>query len=221
MQQTRQYILEILRDCREATVDDLVRELKSRIKHDITAVTVRHHLDILRGEDLVTAPNVRHRNTPGRPQYVYALTERALEQFPNNYQVLAAGLLNQIKVKLSPAQVNVILEGVADEMISNAQPAHASLGSLPLEARLDHVVEYLTRHGYEATWEQCPEGYTLYTHNCPYQGVTGDHGELCTLDFRLISGLLGIVPRNLGRIVQNAEACSFLIPAPQGARSGA
>src|SRR5438093_610753 len=120
MQQTRQYILEVLHERGEATVDELVAALRALINHEITAVTVRHHLDILRGEDLITAPAVRRRRTPGRPQYVYGLTEKALELFPNNYQNLAATLLNQIKAKLPPAQVNVIIEAVADEMIAGA-----------------------------------------------------------------------------------------------------
>src|SRR5215218_5532634 len=113
MQETRRLILEVLRSRGEATVEEVVVALTERINHDITAVTVRHHLDILRSEDLVTAPVIRHRNTPGRPQHVYALTEKALEYFPNNYQNLASNLLNQMKSMLPGGQVNVILEQMA------------------------------------------------------------------------------------------------------------
>ncbi len=201
MQQTRQYILEVLHERGEATVDELVQALRVRINHDITAVTVRHHLDILRGEELVTAPTVRRRRTPGRPQYVYGLTEKALELFPNNYQNLAATLLNQIKVNLPAPQVNVILEKVADEMVINA-----SLPNVPLDARLDHVVSFLNQQGYDARWEACPEGYVLHTRNCPYRRIAGNHEELCTLDFRLIAGLLGVPPATL--TVSPSAACS-------------
>src|SRR4030042_6106856 len=110
MQQTRQYILDTLHEHGEATVDELVNALRVRLNHDITAVTVRHHLDILRSEELVTAPAVRRRHTPGRPQYVYALTEKALDIFPNNNQNLTAALLNQIKAPLSPPQVHTIMD---------------------------------------------------------------------------------------------------------------
>src|SRR6516162_5893512 len=132
MQQTRRYILEVLHERGEATVDELVKALTERIDHDLTAVTVRHHLDVLRSEDLVTAPLIRRRSTPGRPQHVYALTEKALEHFPNNYQHLAASLLTQIKATLPTQQVNVILENMADDMISKAR-----IDDLPLETRLD------------------------------------------------------------------------------------
>lgn len=207
MQQTRQHILEILRERGDATVDDLVAALEQRIQHGITAVTVRHHLDVLRGEHMVTEPTIRHRNTPGRPHYVYALTEKAHEQFPNNYQLLVKNLLGQLRMSLSPAQVNVIVEGVADQMVADAQ-----LPETPIERRLDFVVTYLTDLGYVASWDQCSEGFVLRTSNCPYHQVSGDHAELCQMDMRLISGLVGIVPRQLGRIADQRDSCDYLIP---------
>jgi predicted ArsR family transcriptional regulator len=99
MQPTRQHILEILKESGEATVDEIVTALSERIG-DITAVTVRHHLEILRGDGLVSAPAVRRRTTPGRPQHVYSLTDKALELFPNNYRNLAEELLFQLKSHL-------------------------------------------------------------------------------------------------------------------------
>jgi DeoR family suf operon transcriptional repressor len=212
MQETRQLILEVLRSGGEATVDEVVSVLSERINHDITAVTIRHHLDILRSEDLVTAPVVRRRSTPGRPQHVYALTEKALEYFPNNYQSLASNLLNQMKATLPQAQVNVILEQMADNMVTSAGIQETSL-----EARLEHAIKYLNQHGYDAEWEACPEGYVLKTRNCPYRGIADDHQELCGLDARLIAGLVGIVPRRLDRIVDNGDSCAYLLPVRRNA----
>jgi DeoR family suf operon transcriptional repressor len=213
MQQTRQYILETLHERGEATVDELVNALRVRINHDITAVTVRHHLDILRSEELVTAPAVRRRHTPGRPQYVYALTEKALDIFPNNYQNLTAALLNQIKANLPTPQVNTIMERVADELI-----ARAPLLNGTLEARLESVIKYLSQHGYEASWEPCPDGYLLRMYNCPYRGISSGHEELCGMDFRLVAGLVGIVPRRLARIAAKDESCVYLIPTASDSR---
>jgi predicted ArsR family transcriptional regulator len=207
MQQTRQLILDILRERGEATVDELVTDLEQRIQHGITAVTVRHHLDVLRGETLVTEPSIRRRSAPGRPQYVYALTDKAHEQFPNNYPALVKNLLGKMKATLSSPQVNVIFEGVADQMIADAK-----LPELPIERRLEFVVEYLNQHGYRASWEPCAEGFLLHTHNCPYHLVAGTHGEFCMMDMRLISGLVGYVPRQVGRIANQDQSCAYLIP---------
>ncbi len=215
MQQTRRYILEILRERGEATVDEMVSELKTRIQHNITAVTVRHHLDILRSDNLVTAPTVRRSGAPGRPQYVYALTDKALEVFPNNYQNLMTTLLTQMKSTLPEGQVNVIFEGVADQMVVNAHLSHLSSDHMSMDEKLTHVVNYLNENGYNADWESSPEGYILHNRNCPYHKVSDDHSELCNMDFRLIAGLIGIAPRAMTRLSQDEEGCSFLIPASQ------
>ncbi len=58
MQATRQRILEILKERHTATVEELAKEL------ELTPVTIRHHLDILRSEGLVQAPQVKRRDTP-------------------------------------------------------------------------------------------------------------------------------------------------------------
>lgn len=207
MQQTRQHILEILREKGEATVEEIVEALSDRIG-DITAVTVRHHLEILRGDGLVAAPTVRRRTTPGRPQHVYMLTEKALDLFPNNYRGLAEELLLQIKARLPGPEVNVVLEGVADQMAASAQ-----INDVPLPQRLSQVVEYLTRQGYNARWETREDGYVLHTSNCPYHHLAPQHQELCQMDFRMISALLGgIVPRRVGHLNEGDESCAYLIP---------
>ncbi|MBN2472069.1 MAG: ArsR family transcriptional regulator [Anaerolineae bacterium] len=214
MQQTRQHILEILKEHEEATVDDIVEALANRIG-DITAVTVRHHLEILRGDGLVAAPRVRRRTTPGRPQHMYALTDKALELFPNNYRSLAGEMLLQLKAQLPAAEVNVILEGVADQMAGSIPPSDA-----PLPVRLNQVVDYLSEQGYAAYWEAVDEGFILHTNNCPYHQLAAEHEELCRMDIRMISGLLGgIVPRRVAHMTQGDPSCAYLIPDSQTNRA--
>jgi predicted ArsR family transcriptional regulator len=207
MQQTRQHILEILKEQDEATVDQIVDGLTQRIG-TITAVTVRHHLEILRADGFVTAPTVRRRTSPGRPQHVYALTEKALELFPNNYRSLADELLLQIKAQLSHHEVNVILENVADQIASGLPQSDA-----PLPLRLDQVVDYLTEQGYNSEWEQTDSGYLLHTNNCPYHHLAEKHTELCVMDMRVISSLLGgTVPRRVSHLIEGDASCAYLIP---------
>ena len=210
MQETRRYILEILKERGQATVDDIVDELRLR-KGEITAVTVRHHLGVLQDENLITTPQLLHRNTPGRPQYVYALTSKAKEVFPNNYPPLTTRLLEQITENLPPAQVNVILEGVANRMAGEA-----CIPDMPLLSRLDKAVDYLNEHGYDASWEACDEGYILHTANCPYHQVAETTRVLCDMDMRLVASLLGVVPRMLDRISAGGAACSYMIPDRPG-----
>lgn len=207
MQETRQQILEILREVGQATVDTIVDELRERRGDEITAVTVRHHLNILQEANLITPPKMLHRNTPGRPQHVYELTEKAQEHFPNNYQQLATELLKQIQANLPPDGVNVILEGVAQNIAAKAQ-----ITDEDIDKRLDHAVTYLNEHGYDARWEKSDDGYVLHTRNCPYHELAKSNEHLCNMDMRLIASMLGVVPRLLSRISEGEPSCAYLIP---------
>ncbi|MCD4684583.1 MAG: ArsR family transcriptional regulator [Anaerolineae bacterium] len=206
MQQTRRHILEILKEHKEATIDEIVTALTERIGK-ITAVTVRHHLEILRGDGLVAAPSVRRRSKPGRPQYVYALTERAADHFPNNYQGLAMGLLDQMKNELSPKQVGVILGGIAKDMV-----AQAMIPDGPLLVRMEHAIAFMKDSGYTVSYRQNGEGLILTVTNCPYEQVSCKNRELCTMDHNLIEGLVGLPIRRLAcQLDDGAEVCIYLV----------
>jgi predicted ArsR family transcriptional regulator len=207
MQQTRRHILDILKEYGEATVDDIVTELQKRRGKEITAVTVRHHLTRLQTDNLITSPQMRHRNTPGRPQHIYTLTEKAFGQTPTNYQYLADHLLQTLREQMPADGVNVILEGVARRMADDAD-----IPALPLPQRLNFVVDYLNRQGYHAHWEQVATGYILHTSNCPYHAVAETDQTLCEMDLRLVSTLLGVVPRRLSHIMSGDAACTYSIP---------
>jgi predicted ArsR family transcriptional regulator len=206
MQQTRRHILEILKERKEATIDEIVVELSDRIGK-ITAVTVRHHLEILRGDGLVGAPTVRRRSAPGRPQYVYTLTERAADMFPNNYQGLASGLLEQIKGQLSAEKVDDILGGIAENMIAAAMVPDA-----PIEIRLDHVVAFLNHNGYTASWSRERNGHTLSIINCPYEQISCSNAEVCAMDKKMIEGLVGAPTQRVSwRWEDERDVCVYIV----------
>lgn len=202
MQETRQLILEHLKEQGPATVDQLAQVV------GLTAVTVRHHLDILHAEGLVTDPLIRHRTSPGRPQYVYALTEKATLHFPKNYDHLAEKIVEEIKVAATPQTVNLIFEGVADRLAAGAP---APMAGEPMTERLERAVTFLNQHGYVARWEATTEGYLLHTSNCPYEALAPHHPELCKMDIKLVQNLLGAIPQPVGRLVDGAASCAYLI----------
>lgn len=210
MQETRRQILEILRERGQATVDDIVAELHKR-RGAITPVTVRHHLVRLQEEDLITTPELRRRTTPGRPQHMYALTEKASAAFPNNYQNLASKLIEQMKQTMPATEINVILEGVATGFA-----AEADIPDVPWPERLDIVADYLTQTGYKATWEQREDGYFLHTTNCPYHYLnTHQDYAMCEMDMRLIARLLGVIPRRVAHMADGDQTCSYFVPHPE------
>lgn len=207
LQQTRRYILDILREKGEATVDEIVDHLQARRGKEITPVTVRHHLHLLQQEALIIASLLRRKSSPGRPQHVYTLTDKAKEFFPTNYEGLAEKIIAQLQNQFPATTINVILEGVAESMVSDVE-----LDGLPLTERLAVAVDHLTKQGYDAHLESCAEGYLLHTRNCPYHHLAQTTHALCDMDMHIVARLVGVVPRLVSRMRDGDSACSYLLP---------
>jgi predicted ArsR family transcriptional regulator len=203
LQSTRERILSILKEHGQATVDTLSREL------GLTAVTVRHHLDILRGEGLIAAPLIQRRKTPGRPQYLYALTEKAGSFFPKRYEHLASLILDEVRSRFSSAED-------VDQMMQRIGERIASQASLPgrgdFEVRLAAAVEFMNGLGYMARYERRDDGdYLLHIVNCPYERVAHRDREVCTMDLAMLTRLLGVTPRRTSWTAQGDSQCVYAV----------
>jgi DeoR family suf operon transcriptional repressor len=202
MQTRRQEILTILKQEGEATVDELAGTL------DLTPVTVRHHLDILRAEGLVEASAIRRRRGPGRPQYVYTLTAEASSHFPMDYDGLTNELLDEIKSTMGPETIRTLLDSIADHRLEEAPKFDSNL---PAEERVERLVEFMVERGHLASLEKNDGGWLLHASNCPYLNVATSHPELCSIDLFLVEQLsgLGVVCRQ--RIADGAHSCIYEI----------
>jgi len=207
MQETRRQILEILFNHGKATVDEIASNLRQRRQDNITSVTVRHHLSRLQEDGLVSTPRMRHRTSPGRPRHIYELTNHGTSFFPNNYEQMTIQLVKKMNTQLAPSTANVIIEGIADDMAVEADIPEGNI-----QDRLEAVVMFLNSKGYDAKWEATPVWFVLSTQSCPYHHVAQESESLCKLDMRLISKMLGIVPRIQSQISQGDDNCTFFIP---------
>lgn len=155
MHAVRKRILEILK---EQTSGATVAELAELL--EMAPVSVRHHLDILQGDDLICVDRLERKGNVGRPQQVYALTEEASRYFPNNFAALASGLVGQIKQLLPPEQVPCAFRSLAQEMAAefteSEVAATCDTESAAFEERLEQIATFLTERGYLARWEPSP-----------------------------------------------------------------
>lgn len=206
MQATRERILNILKERGQATVQELSGLL------DLTTVTVRHHLDTLRGENLVAAPTVRHRKAPGRPQHVYTLTKKASDFFPKRYEPLINLVLDEVRRQLSKDELVTVMTCIGKRIASGVSiPPQACF-----EERLSIAVAFLDDRGYMAGWEASDtDDYRLHVANCPYESVARRHREVCIIDQCLLTELLGPTLADIGRIHEPPHHCTYLIkPTP-------
>jgi predicted ArsR family transcriptional regulator len=202
----RKHILEILKEREGATVAELADCLS------MAPVSVRHHLDILQGDNLICVGRLERKGNVGRPQQVYALTDEAAEHFPDNFAALAAGLVRQLKRVLAPEQVESAFHAMAHEF---ARPLAGELASLTTEERLERVAQFLNERGYLARWEldqTDPDGgYLLHKCNCPYTGISDEHNELCVMDQALINELVGQPCRRIHSLAKDGRCCTYRV----------
>jgi DeoR family transcriptional regulator, suf operon transcriptional repressor len=205
MQSTRQEILSILREQKQATVEDLAEQL------ELTPMTIRHHLNVLQAQNLVVASKVRRSKKVGRPRLIYTLTEDADDLFPQGYGRLARQLVTEVKETVGEEGVEAMFRRMAERVAGDAPPGEAGQ---TFEERLDQVSDFLDQQGFLSRWEKTDDGYVLMNVNCPYRRVSRQHGEVCILDTELIRRLLGVEPERLSSMRAGEAACAFLLRPP-------
>jgi len=203
VQPVRMHIIEILKANGGATVAELAGRL------DMAQVSVRHHLDILIGEDLVEAAGVRRRDGAGRPSQIYVLAPGATRLFPQRHGVLAGDVLTEMKALLPDDEMRRLLRRLAER---TSRRAPVTTADQPLEERLDEVTEFLTGEGYVAHWERTDDGYLVQACNCPHAGVADHHPELCSMDQVLFQILLPGSVRLESRVLDGSSHCTYVIP---------
>lgn len=222
MHAVRKHILEILK---EQSSGATVAELAERLA--MAPVSVRHHLDILQGDNLICVERLERKGNVGRPQQVYALTVEASSYFPNNFAALAGKLVEQIKLVLPPEQVACAFRAMAQQIAAeyNEGGCHYNDAAGPhdhFQQRLQHITDFLSERGYLARWEtmagSAAEVYLLHKHNCPYAGVSNMHHELCLMDQALVNELFGQSCERVSSVSNGDTCCTYRIHATPESR---
>ncbi|NDJ51802.1 MAG: helix-turn-helix domain-containing protein [Chloroflexi bacterium] len=175
MNSTRQAVLDNIRRLGQATVSQLANQV------EVKAVTVRHHLNALQAEGLIQVEE--QRQPVGRPVHVFSLTEKGQGLYPQNYHVLVARLLDQMKEQLPSHMVNALINSLADSL---AEDLRGDLAGLSSAQRLDRTIDVLAEKGFMARWRTDGDGLQLLEYHCPYYLVGQQHPEICQIDEVLI-----------------------------------
>ncbi len=199
-QTTRQRVLKTLLLRHQCTVNELAEAV------DINPISVRHHLNKLEAEGLVTSFEERH--GVGRPRRLYHLTESGRELFPTRYLRLTTRLLSQLKDQLPPAMVNQLFAQMARDIAADYEE---SLKDLPLEERLDLIKRLLSQEGFSVEWEKQGSDYLIREINCPYLQVSQAHPEVCAIDQTLISTLLSLPAEKVRCVLNGDTHCTYIV----------
>jgi predicted ArsR family transcriptional regulator len=205
MQATRQQIIEFLKEKGQATVEELAATV------NLTPMAVRHHLNVLQAENLITSSAIRRQTGPGRPSQVYQLTKAADELFPEDYYGLTDYLLAELTHQLGHNGVTQIFNSIAHRLASEAPPPRENQ---TFEERLDEVIAFLSTKGFVVDWEANDNGYMIHAYSCPYRQIAKDHAEVCLLDKQIISSMLATTPTRIACLTTAHDHCTYCISKP-------
>jgi predicted ArsR family transcriptional regulator len=197
---TRDVILQGIKQSPRSTVEELAEIA------DIAPVTVRHHLNALQAAGTIEATSVRRKF--GRPYYVYSLSERGQELFPKRYVRLTSRLLDEMKNRLPQDVIDAIFRGVVENVLAEHQ---GQFEHLPLEERLDYLVDLLSDEGFLSSWQETPDGYQLIEYSCPYLFIGSTHAEVCGFDRHLMTGVLQLDVMQHSCMLHGADCCRFTV----------
>jgi len=188
MESTRQTILDILRRRRQATVEQLTKEL------DLAPATVRRHLDILMRDRYVDVTQVRRET--GRPHYLFTLSEAGEDLFPKHYMRITNRLIEEVLAlkpeetagRNGPELARLVFDRMALHMAQRIAPR---LQGGTFADRIRGATRILAdEEGVVFDEQETDEGVLLVGRGCPCPRVADTHPEVCTLHQRLLSRLL-------------------------------
>ena len=201
-QSTRDLILHTLKAVAQSNIESLA------LAADVSPITVRHHLNALQADGLIEVESVRRK--VGRPFYVYSLTEKGNELFPQKYFSLTNRLLEELKDRLPPETVNEIFISLVERILEERA---GEFENLSFEERLNYVIHLLGTEGFLARWEKMADGrYQIIEYSCPYISMGQQHTEVCTLDKQLMITVLGTPVEQHSCMLNGDDCCQFTMP---------
>lgn len=203
MSNTRDNVLKTLLTRQRCTINELADAV------GINPISVRHHVNKLEANGLVSAEEERH--GVGRPRLVYFLTEKGMERFPSRYLKLTVRLLKQLKETLPAPMVGELFSQMADDLAAD-YTAEMNLAELPMEERLDLVKDLLSIEGFNVEWEQKEDSYHIREVSCPYLHIGHSHPEVCVVDETLISNMLAVPVEKVKCILHGDTLCTYIVP---------
>src|SRR3954447_9675356 len=162
------------------TVNELAGEL------GLTDNAVRTHLTALGRDGLVHASGMRP--GPRKPHTVYELTPEADHLFPRVYGPLLHLLIDVLKERMPPAELEAVLRTVGHRMADGHRPAGPVDG---LRERAELAVTVLGTLGGLAELEGGDGKLVVRSFDCPLAVAAAGHPEVCRPAGTLLADVIG------------------------------
>jgi DeoR family transcriptional regulator, suf operon transcriptional repressor len=203
---TKQDILQFLLKQGEASAQDLAEQLQ------VSPQAIRRHLKDLAAEDLIHHKTVQ--GGMGRPNYLYELSKKGRNQFPDRSNDFAVSLLGTLAETVGKEQVNKILQ---KQWERKAQEYRDRIGGGSLRDRVQQLVVIRREEGYMAEFHRVEEDaaepkYVLAEYNCAISHIAESFPSVCGHELEMFAiALQDCQVERTHWLVDGEHRCGYLI----------
>jgi DeoR family transcriptional regulator, suf operon transcriptional repressor len=202
---TKQDILQYLLKNGQATAQVLADDL------EISPQAIRRHLKDLETEELIEHHPVQV--GMGRPQYIYRLSKKGRDRFPQGYSEFAVSFLDTLVETVGEQQVGEVLR---KQWERKAEEYRQAVGTGTLRERVTNLVKLRQQEGYMAELlfveGGVPERYILAEHHCAISEVAESFPSVCGHELEMFSAVLPDCTVERTHWINNGEHnCGYLI----------
>lgn len=182
----------------------------------LTPAAVRRHLALLEdfGVIEVLEEYVSPETERGRPARRFVATESGRATTGTTYSDLATKALSFLRDKAGADLLEEFVDARVAELEERYRPVLEAAGTNPLR-RVEALSKALTADGYAATVRGVAPGtpiLQLCQGCCPIEDVARDFPELCDLETRAFSRLLGVHVQRLSTLAGGGHVCTTVVP---------
>src|SRR4051794_14620394 len=187
MQTSKQQLIALLKRTGSVTVEEAAGALS------VASMTARQHLVGLERDGVVHSEKVRR--SMGRPHYLYSLTPKGQEMFPQRYDLFASILLDEIG-RLRSADLEGLEEDEKRSLLimrttdQLAERYSYNIEGRTLEQRVSAVSDVLHLIGGFAEWCKTDDGFEIRDYNCVFARLMPLETSGCACHERLLGQLL-------------------------------
>jgi predicted ArsR family transcriptional regulator len=162
------------------TVNELAAEL------GLTDNAVRAHLLSLERDGLIKQRGIQRGSR--KPHFAYELTDEAEQLFPKAYDILLNQLIDVLKGRFTPTELEDVLREVGRSL---APPQSPNAENGDIDQRVQQGLKALEMIGGAARVENTGGKCVIRSEGCPLAAAVTEHPEVCRLAETLLSEIIG------------------------------
>lgn len=153
----------------------------------INESAVRRHLQKLENKELIQ--HHFEKVSKGRPKKYYKLTEKGMELFPRETDLLLNILINRLEEQLTESEMEELMEKVGEDIRDFLEPKSEND---EIEARLEKLIDNFNRLGFFCSYRKEDDQYRIEYRNCIFSDVSQKFAKwICGIHKETMKEILG------------------------------